>query len=160
MPSVGPMSAGLRNGVTSHYMILSTIGANSFFQYTAPAGSGGAFGPATVASNFSVYSWAQDGTTVNTSTLLQAGNVLRDMGKSVNASGSTFRKVQFLIPGNLSTAGVGGNVTGVTQVQGTKTGYGSGYILVPSEGNNGNDTATPLDLATTTGDMARVVRMY
>jgi len=149
MPSVGPMSAGLRNvGNNSYYMILSTISPANYFQYTAPAGSGGAFGPATTASNFSLYNFALDGAGVNTSSLLTTGSVLRDMGKSVTASGSTFRKVQFLIPASFSTFGVGGNASGVTQVQGTKTGYGTGYIQVPSESG------------TTDDDFPRIARMF
>ena len=133
MPSVGPMNAGLKNSSANPYfLVVSTIAPANFFTYSAPAGSGGSFSNATtnfVAYNFAGDSNAQATAAANTSSLLFAGNMLRDMGKTVVASGSTFRKVQLLASSLLT----GANTTGITGVQGQRTGYLTGYILMGSD---------------------------
>jgi len=150
MPSVGPMTAGLKNSsVNPYFLVVSSIGTTSFWNYTAPAGSGGSFSNATtnfVAYNFAGDSNAQANAAANTSSLLTAGNMLRDMGKTVVAAGSTFRKVQMLASSILT----GANTTGITGVQGQRTGYLTGYILL------GSDT----DQTGFDGNVARVVRLY
>jgi len=150
MPSVGPMTAGLKNSSSNPYfLVVSTIGPASFFTYSAPGGSGGSFNP--TSANFVAYNFAGDsnaaGTAAaSTSSLLTAGNMLRDMGKSVVIPGSTFRKVQMLASSLLT----GANTTGITGVQGQRTGYLTGYILLPSDTN-----LTGFD-----GNVARVVRLF
>lgn len=62
------------------------------------------------------------------STLLNAGNVLKDMGKTLVSSGRIFRKVQ-LVQGGLG--GVGG-VTASGPGQGPNPDYFTGYIELPS----------------------------
>ena len=150
MPSVGPMNAGLKTASANPYfLVVSTIAPTNFFTYTAPPGSGGSF--INTSANFATYNFAGDSNAqanaaANTSSLLFAGNMLRDMGKSVVAAGSTFRKVQMLASSLLT----GANTTGITGVQGQRTGYLTGYILL------GSDTDQPgFDL-----NVARVVRLY
>lgn len=133
MPSVGPMTAGLKNSSANPYfLVVSTIAPTNFFTYSAPAGSGGSFNVTNAAFagyNFAGDSNAQATAAANTSSLLFAGNMLRDMGKTVVASGSTFRKVQMLASSLLT----GANTTGITGVQGQRTGYLTGYILLGSD---------------------------
>jgi hypothetical protein len=142
------MTAGLKNSSANPYfLVVSTI--SSFYTYSAPGGSGGSFNVTNGAFtpyNFAGDSNAQGTAPANTSSLLATGNMLRDMGKTVTASGSTFRKVQLLASSLLT----GANTTGITGVQGQRTGYLTGYILL------GNDTDQPgFDL-----NVARVVRLY
>ena len=151
MPSVGPMNAGLKNASANPYfLVVSTIVPANFFNYTAPAGSAGSTQP-TLASNISPYVFANDRNTTGatsvgfSSSLLLTGNMLRDMGKTVVVSGSTFRKVQMLY--SSMNAVSGNNTAGLTGVQGQRTGYLSGYILMGSDTN--------LDDV-----VARVVRLY
>ena len=148
MPSVGPMTAGLRNGTNSYLTVFSTIGTGSFFQYTAPAGSGGSFGPLTSASMVA-FPFAdvknQTGGQADVTSTLRPGAILRDMGKSVttNSNASTFRKVQLLV-----SSGTLLSYPATSGVQGAPTSYLTGYILMPSDNN-------PLDPLA-----ARVARLY
>jgi hypothetical protein len=151
MPSVGPLSAGLKNVNTNPYfLVVANIAPSSFFTYNGPSGSGGSFGPVSN-TNFTPYNFYGDLTSsgtvpANTSSLLFAGNMLRDMGKTVVTPGSTFRKVQLLA----SSVVAGPNTTGITGVQGQRTGYLTGYILMGTDTNqSGFDSV-----------VARVVRLY
>lgn len=153
MPSVGPMNAGLKNSSANPYfLVVSTIGPASFFNYTAPAGSAGSV-QTTTANNITAYLFANDSNPTASSagfssTLLTTGNMLRDMGKSVVASGSTFRKVQMLYSSMNVVSGT--NTTGITGVQGQRTGYLTGYILLGSDaGQTSPDNSA-----------AKVVRLY
>ena len=155
MPSVGPLSAGLKNSSANPYfLVVSTI--STLYTYNAPPGSGGSANVSNSA--LTHYRYVDDlnasvtpGTATTsagfTSSLLATGNMLRDMGKTVVASGSTFRKVQLMYS---SMNAVSGNNTSVTGVQGQRTGYLTGYILLASDSNQ-----TGFDL-----NVARVVRLY
>ena len=152
MPSVGPMNGGLKNGsVNSYYQVVTTVASNAFYTYTAPSGSGGSQ-QFVAATNFSVFDYPNVKTTgaavFNTSSLLTAGNLVRDMGKTVVASGSTFRKIQ-LLPNNVSTLTLNGSAVTSTGVQGAPTGALTGYVQIP---NDTTDTTTP--------NLARLVRLY
>jgi hypothetical protein len=147
MPSVAPMTAGFKNAPLANLLIVSTIGAASMFSYSAPAGSGGSFNATT--SNLTAYAGFDGG--LNVSSLTTVGNTLRDMGKSVVLNGSTFRKVQALVPGVPNATG--GSNGGVTGVQGTPTGYATFYVQVPgsaASGDQGTNSAV---------NVARLVRM-
>jgi hypothetical protein len=60
----------------------------------------------------SAATWAQRPTDGTYSSLLitAGGAILKDMGKTVVSSSRTFRKVQLVLAGSVSTAGVGGLV--------------------------------------------------
>jgi len=151
MPSVGPMNGGLKNGsVNSYYQVVTTVASNAFYTYTAPSGSGGSQ-QFVAASNFTLFDYANakiGAVVFNTSSLLTAGNLVRDMGKTVVASGSTFRKIQ-LLPNNVSTLTLNGSAVTSTGVQGAPTGALTGYVQLP---NDTTDATTP--------NLARLVRLY
>lgn len=115
---------GYNQSAGGYYLIVSTIApANLLSVSTAASGSGGATVPAVLAT----YSgWAADG---QFSTLLTAGNVLKDMGKTVVTAGRTYRKFQATANVNLSTNGVTG-----TAATALNTGYLTGYLEVPQGG--------------------------
>ena len=153
MPSVGPMNGGLKNGsVNSYYQVVATVASNAFYTYTAPSGSGGS--PQVVnTTNLTVFDYAnvKVGNAVdvfNTSSLLTVGNLVRDMGKTVVASGSTFRKIQ-LLPNNVSSLTLNGSAVTSTGVQGSPTGALTGYVQMPNDNTNA-----------TTPNVARLVRLY
>jgi hypothetical protein len=126
------MNAGLKTNPTQYFTLQATVSPANFYQYTAPPGSGGSFNPTTAnsfANNLSGLTLSAGQTVTN---CLLANRMVRDMGKSVVASGSTFRKIQLLVPN-------GTNITGgqpaVTGVQGGYTGYLTGYVQVANENN-------------------------
>jgi hypothetical protein len=140
------MNAGLRNGVNSYLTVVSTL--STFYQYTAPAGSGGSFGPLLNTSmvNFPFTQVLnQSGGAADVTSTLRAGAILRDMGKSVttNNNTSTFRKVQLLV-----SSGTLLSYPASSGVQGAPTSYLTGYILMASDLN-------PMDPLA-----ARVARLY
>ena len=151
MPSVGPMNGGLKNGsVNSYYHVVATVASNAFYTYTAPSGSGGS--PQVVnTTNLTVFDYGSvkiGAVDFNTSSLLTVGNLVRDMGKTVVASGSTFRKIQ-LLPNNVSSLTLNGAALNSTGVQGAPTGALTGYVQVASDTTNA-----------TTPNVARLVRLY
>jgi len=65
-----------------------------------------------------------------TSTLLQPGNAVRDMGKTLVSTGRTFRKIQLIGPTGASN-GIGGTVqSGIGQ--GPNPDYWTGYVELPN----------------------------
>jgi hypothetical protein len=124
--------AGFNQNAGGYFLVISTIApANAQAITTASSGSGGAFAPAVLGA----YNWAADG---GFSTLLTAGNVLKDMGRTViTSAGRTYRKFQLVNSVQLSTFGV----TGSAPVA-PSAGYASFYLEVGREGS-----------AVTTGNM-------
>ena len=134
MPSVGPMNAGLKTNPTQYFTLQAAVAPANFYQYTAPSGSGGSFNP-TTANSFPPANTLSGITLSGAQTVaacLGQNRMVRDMGKTVVASGSTFRKIQLLVPN-------GTNITGgqpaVTGVQGGYTGYLTGYVQVANDTN-------------------------
>jgi hypothetical protein len=138
MPSVGPMNGGMKTTNTSgFYLLQQTVALGNFYAYQAPSGSGGSFNPV-ASSNLVAFTAVTPAFTLptvgaggNLNNLLLAGKMVRDMGASVVASGSTFRKVQLMVSSGTVTAG-GPAVTGV---QGGYNGYLTGYVQVANENN-------------------------
>jgi hypothetical protein len=109
----------------AYLRVVSTIPGVNFLTYTPGTGSGGAFVPG----SFATFAW---GTSDTLSTNLQAGQTLKDMGKTVVSSGRVFRKVQLM--GAAANPGVsGGSVIGPS--------FGTGYLEVASDAG---DTANCL----------------
>ena len=104
-----------------YFLVLATI-TNT---YTAAAGTGAGG------------SWAPGAMSLS-GVGLTAGQVLRDMGKTVVSSSQTFRKVQLVTPA-LSTFGVSG-VAGSTAPQAD---WLTGYITL-GFGADGTSTPTPV----------------
>ena len=110
VPSEGGNFVTLSDVVSGNYI-------KTFFDDGNRAGTG----------SFSNATWP---TTVPGNALASPGAVLRDMGKTVVSSGRTFRRVQYIVPGNnegnanqnLRTFGVGGSADGA------QSGYYTGYI--------------------------------
>jgi hypothetical protein len=102
-------------------------------QLNATGGAGGSY----LVGSFATAAWAAGGTTPSkwTSTIstINAGGLLRDMGKSVVSAGRVFRKVQ-LLTSTVSTGGVNGPA-GVTT--NPYVDYLTGYIELGSGLTNG-----------------------
>jgi len=125
MPSVGPLASGFSQSPSAYLAIVSSLSFTNFLTYTPGTGSGGAVLPGSFAS-YNVL-----GSTVNLSTSqLQAGRMLKDMGKTVISSGRVFRKVQVM-----AAAGNPG-VAGGSVPSGTGDNFLSGYLEVASDGGN------------------------
>ncbi len=125
-------SEGYNQQGGAYYLIVSSVvgnssGAGSGFQtYTPGSGSGGA----TTVGSFALFSYSGS---VDQSTVLGTGNVIKDMGKTVVSAGRTFRKFQAVYPQNISTNGVSG-VTATT----TNPGYMTGYLEIAKDGSGGS----------------------
>ncbi len=129
----GGIKAGYSQNGGSYYIILSSI--NSTGQLLTYSGNSGSGGSATVGtfSNFS--------DTVNWSSLVTAGRLLKDCGRTVVSAGRTFKKFQAVQQANsVSTFGVMGRATGVANS--ADSGYLTGYIETNFDGQGQNGTAT------------------
>ena len=105
MSSVGPLAAGFKQVPSAGYVtIVSTLNVNNLHYKPVTAGSGGS---ATIAAPVS-YSTAL-ATIGPVSTLLRAGNVLKDMGSVAVSSSRVFRK--FKAVGLAATTGGYGDLT-------------------------------------------------
>ena len=103
MSSVGPLAAGFKQVPAGGYVtIVSTLNVTNLYAKPVTAGSGGS---ATVAAPVAV----PLATIGPVSTLLRAGNVLKDMGTSAVSSSRVFRK--FKAVGLATTAGGFGDLT-------------------------------------------------
>lgn len=118
-------SSGYSQQAGSYYLTISSI-AEQFLTHTPGTGSGGS---ATVGT-FTNFTY-----TLNTqSTVLMAANrVIKDMGKSIVSAGRTFRKFQAVAPQYVSSSGVTGDAG-----SNTNPGYLTGYLEVADEGNSSN----------------------
>lgn len=104
MPSVGPLASGFKQVPSAGYVtIVSTLNVNNLHYKPVTAGSGGS---ATIAAPVS-YSTAL-ATIGPVSTLLRAGNVLKDMGSVAVSSSRVFRKFKAV---GLASSGAGGDFT-------------------------------------------------
>jgi hypothetical protein len=79
-----------------------------------------------VGPTLAAYNWANDGPL---SSLLLAGNVLKDMGKTVKVGTRTYRKFQAVGAGSLGSFGVVGGAAVAPNA-----GYLTGYLEVSSDG--------------------------
>lgn len=94
---------GFSQGAGGYYMIVSTIAKANLSNVTvAASGTGGAFVP----EQLGAYTWD---TAYDVSSLLAAGNVLKDMGKTIRLGTRSYRKFQAVAPLTHSTFGVGGS---------------------------------------------------
>lgn len=122
MPSVGPLSAGLKNTAGGYFIPLGDC-TRKVLAYSGGSGAGGSY----LSGSFtSTLTWMGPTATTPqgaTSTLASAGagGLLRDAGKTVVSSGRVFRKVQFLVSTGTNTNGIGGS-----------TDYLTGYIELMS----------------------------
>lgn len=119
MPSVGPLASGFSQCPSAYLAIVSTLNVANFLTYTAGTGSGGAALPG----SFAAYN--NDGNVLNGQ--LNAGGMLKDMGKTVISSGRVFRKVQVM-----ATAAATG-LPGGSVPAGTGLNFVSGYLEVASD---------------------------
>jgi hypothetical protein len=125
---------GFNQGAGGYYTVLTNIPlANLSNVSVAASGSGGAFVPATLAP----YTFD---TAYDVSTLVNAGRVLKDMGKTVRVGTRTYRKFQGVASATHSTFGVGGSAPVAPN-----TGYASFYLEVA--GPNGSAVTTGNNLA-------------
>ena len=131
MPSVGPTAYGFKQSAGGFFVPLGNV-ADKVLQFTASGGAGGSY----LVGSFTTAAWAAGGTTPSrwTSTIstINAGGLLRDMGKSVVSAGRVFRKVQ-LLTSTVSTGGVGGPVGAANPL----VDYLTGYIELGSGLSNG-----------------------
>ena len=119
-----PSKAGFNQSGGGYFIVISSIRDN-LQTYTAGTGSGGA---ATVGS-FAQYN---DTTGGNWSTVVGAGRIIKDMGKTVVSAGRTFRKFQAVLGTNDNSSPSFG-VTGTT----TSTySYLTGYLETGRDGAN------------------------
>lgn len=102
MPSVGPLFAGFKQVPAGGYVtIVSTLNCTNLYSKPVTASSGGS---ATIASPVAV----PLATIGPVSTLLRAGNVLKDMGSVAVSSSRVFRKFKAV---GLASSGAGGDFT-------------------------------------------------
>jgi hypothetical protein len=148
--------AGFNQSGGAYYMVLTALAnsdgtttTNNFVNTitTAASGSGGATSNATFAPTLMSAVIGTGTTAANAAGFVQAGKLLKDMGKTVVSSGRTFRKFAPVV------AGLGVSSFGVVGAAGTatNTGYGSFYLEVGREG---------FAASTTTGLPAPIVRYF
>ena len=121
-------SSGYSQNGGAYYLIISSI-KDQLLTYTPGTGSGGA----TTVGSFTGFTY----TYPSQSTILVAANrVIKDMGKSVVSAGRTFRKFQAVASQSASTGGVTGDAGSATN-----PGYMTGYLEIADEGNSTNSAA-------------------
>ena len=120
------VASGFKQNNSAYLRIVSTIPVANFLTYTTGTGSGGAFLPGSFAT-------AAADATFDVSTNLQAGNSVKDMGKTVISSARVFRKVQLMAPA-ANPGVIGGSVAGAR--------FAVGYLEVASDAGD-----TPNSLA-------------
>lgn len=126
MPSVGPLASGFSQSASAYLTIVSDLTFTRFLTYTPGTGSGGAALPG----SFAPYNVVSLGNTVNLSTSqLKAGNMLKDMGKTVVSTGRVFRKVQVMAPA--ADPGLSGGSLGPNNWTGAN--FITGYLEVASD---------------------------
>jgi hypothetical protein len=122
MSSVGPLAAGFKQVPAGGYVtIISSLNCAVLYSKPVTTGSGGS---ATVAAPVAV----PLATIGPVSTLLRAGNVLKDMGSSVVSSSRVFRK--FKAVGLASTAG------GYGDLSTADNNFGTFYLEVTGDGGD------------------------
>jgi hypothetical protein len=144
-----PAKAGYNQSGGGYYYIIDTGLWAKLNVPNASSGSGGAY----AVSAFSAIS-ASVGTPAGgagVSTLFGAGRILRDMGKTVVSAGRAFRKVQGVVPADVtatvSTFGIAGAAAG------TLTSADAGYLTYYVE------VATPATAVPLAADLPQIVRM-
>ena len=147
--NVYPSQAGFNQSGGAYFIILSalansdgTTSAGSYVQtiVTAPTGSGGATTSAVVAPTVMSSIIGTGTTAANAAGFVQAGKLLKDMGRSIVSAGRTFRKfspvVQGLGANNTSSFGVVG-AAGTT----LNAGEGTFYLEVGRDGSAASQAA-------------------
>jgi hypothetical protein len=138
--------AGFNQSGGAHFIIMTALAnsdgtttTNNFVNTisAAASGSGGATSNATFAPTLMSAVIGAGTTAANAAGFVQAGKLLKDMGKSVVSSGRVFRKFAPVVSatGTVSSFGVVGGAGTATN-----TGYGSFYLEV---GREGAGPATP-----------------
>ena len=121
MSSVGPLAAGFKQVPAGGYVtIVSSLNVTNLYAKPVTAGSGGS---ATIASPVAV----PLATIGPVSTLLRAGNVLKDMGSVAVSSSRVFRKFKAV---GLASTGAGGDLTTVDDK------FASFYLEVSGDGGD------------------------
>jgi hypothetical protein len=120
------VASGFKQNNSAYLRIVSTIPTVNFLTYTPGTGSGGAYLPGSFATA------AADANGFDVATNLQAGNSVKDMGKTVISSARVFRKVQLMAPA-ANPGVIGGSVAGSR--------FAVGYLEVASDAG---DTANCL----------------
>ena len=115
------VASGFKQNNSAYLRVVSTVPPAAFLTYTAGTGSGGAYLPG----SFATFAY---GATIDVSTNLQAGNSVKDMGRTVISSGRVFRKVQVM---KNTTAGLVGAIGG--SVFDTTASFGTGYLEVAGD---------------------------
>lgn len=121
--NTGNIKPGFKQAGGDYYIIITSI-SSQFLTLTPGTGSGGS---ATVGS-FAQYA----DTAANWSSIVVAGRLIKDVGKTVVSSGRTFRKFQAVLgsaTNSSPTFGVMGKAASSTD-----TGYFSGYLEIGTEG--------------------------
>jgi hypothetical protein len=147
-----PSRAGWNQSGGAYFIIMTDLGnTGSFINTLTSAGSnsGGAFVNAGLASNSAVNAFGAATTAQSNAAIagVQAGKLLKDMGKTVVSSGRTFRKFQAVGTGSANFAssfGVQGGPAPATA--NGNTGYADFYLEVGREGSAGT-TAAPAPIA-------------
>ena len=140
--SAGPVNAGFNQSGGAYYMVLQnleTVGTGAAGAYikaleTAGSNSGGAWvGPTLVAVSMSTIlgNTGTVGATGQGSTLVAAGALLRDMGKTIVSSVRVFRKFAPVVAAGTFNSSFG--TVGQAAVA-PNTGYGSFYLEIGREG--------------------------
>ena len=120
------VASGFKQNNSAYLRVVSTIPAANFLTYTPGTGSGGAFLPG----SFATFAY---GSVTDVSTNLQAGNSLKDMGRTVISSGRVFRKVQVMKNTTAALVGaIGGSVFDST------ASFGTGYVEVAGDAGDVN----------------------
>ena len=129
MPSVGPLASGFKQVPSAGYVtVISTlnygqVAGGNVYAKPVTAGSGGS---ATIASP-ALLKDASLPSLGPISTLLRAGNVLKDMGSVAVSSSRVFRKFKAV---GLASSGAGGDLTTDDK------NFGTFYLEVASDGGD------------------------
>jgi len=127
MPSVAPMTAGFKQVPANGYVtIISSINNANVLQKPVTSGSGGA---AVVAAP-AAYAWTAGGATLNFSSLLTAGHVLKDMGTVAVSSSRVFRKFKAVAPATAGNGLAGGDPPSAG------TDFGTFYLETVADGGD------------------------
>ena len=125
---------GFSQGAGGYYTILADIPKANLSNVTvAASGTGGAFVP----EQLGLYVWD---TAYDVSSLILAGRVLKDMGKTIRLGSRSYRKFQGVASLTHSTFGVGGSAPVAPNA-----GYATFYLEVA--GANGSPVTTGNNLA-------------
>lgn len=131
--SAHPARAGFNQSGGAYFLVVSSI-QGQLLAYTAGTGSGGATTSGTFASTTTL---ALCGGVGDISSLVGAGKLIKDLGKTVVSSGRSFRKFQVVQP----TAGNSSVSVGITGAAST---YATFYLETGRDGADGTGAGHPV----------------